>query len=458
MKILYYYAVFRKAIKLDIFDINYEFSSELLDYMGLEISGSYKKGILNRIVAFAWHMFKAFKDLLLAKPTNIPTHAVIFWTVGKNDTDSVWPICSMVSGGYLVDNSNRMEQNFPWFFAYMISVLFWPFLVLNFFKSQGYQRRSFRQILDYYWCTYGLYIMGRYWIHSLQPKAIVFCNLLHPYHRVLQKSAKDEGVISIYVQHTSLINNMPLFTCNYILLEGKDALLKATAAGIEQAKVFLIGMPKHDAYVHQVNSQQKVLAVGLCTNGLDPLFAADELVSQLRRNFPRLPVIIRPHDADRRTPLWQELAQKYNMIFSDSRIEFSFEFLRKVDAVISGDSNILLEVALMNVVPIYFDFRGKHLDWYGFYKNGLVDYFSEPGDVCNYLSKIMRDKPHVRTKAKYYNAAINTNIDGHSSKLAAELIKVIISNNKQIDCNEWQRIPIKGIEAYEYVGSKLTAV
>lgn len=458
MSLIYYYTLFRKAVKLDIFDLNYEFSSESLDYMGLEISGSYKKGILNRIVAFAWHMFKAFKDLLFARPKNIPSHAVIFWTVGKNDNDSVWPICSMVSGGYLVDNSNRTELSFPWFFAYMLSVLFWPLLVINYFKSQGYQRRSFSNTLDYYWCIYGLYITGRYWIHLHKPKAIVFCNLLHPYHRVLQISAKDEGCINIYVQHASLINSMPPFTCDYLLLEGKDALVKAAIAGIEKAKVFLIGMPKHDAYVHLVNTRQKVLAVGICTNGLDPLFAADELVSQLRRIFPRLPVVIRPHDADRRTSLWKKLAQKYNMNYSDSRIEFPFEFLRKIDVVIAGDSNILLEAAMMNVVPIYFDFSGKNLDWYGFYKNGLVNYFSDPIDVCNYLSNIMEDKPNVRTKAIYYNSAINTNIDGYSFKLAAELIDVIISNNKIIDLNKWQRILINRIEAYEYVGGKLTSV
>jgi hypothetical protein len=105
-------------------------------------------------------------------------------------------------------------------------------------------------------------------------------------------------------------------------------------------------------------------------------------------------------------------------LFSQFDTESPFEFPRGVVAIIAGDSSILLEAALVNAVPVCCDFSSTHEDWYGFHRNGLVEYFSEPEGVCRSLSVTSRLTPSVRIKAKPHCVTVGTKYDGRSSALA----------------------------------------
>jgi hypothetical protein len=206
-------------------------------------------------------------------------------------------------------------------------------------------------------------------------------------------------------------------------------------------------MPKYDEHFRYVNIRMKVESIGVCTNDLDPILRVDQLLGKIRQEFASLPILLRPHPGDTREGMWRNLAGKYDLHFSDSKTELSFDFLKKVDAIIAGDSNIHLEAALMNVIPLYYDFVQAHLDWYGFQRNGLVQYFSEPSEVCRYLREVAHKKPAVRTKAKLYCATIGTCYDGHSADLAAALIQSFRSG-AVLDVSIWKRIPGINLEAY----------
>lgn len=448
MKIKNYLSLFRQASKLDIIDLNYEFSSETLKPGDLSVSGSYHPGLFIRMISFGWHMFSAFLDILFLKSSPVPEQAIVFWALGKNDVDSMKPVASRVVNGYLINKADQEHKCFPWFGAYAISILYWPLVMVEFLRSKGYRRRSFTQGFDHYWIIYGLYITSRIWLRSLRPRAMIFANLLFPYARVLQKAAREEGVICVYMQHASLMADIPAFNCDYVLLEGRDSLEKAAKTGAGHERFFLIGMPKHDAYVLHVNTHRSVLSIGICTNGSDLLPIVEALLAQLRQEFPAMKMIVRQHSSDRRVKAWRNLARKYTMEFSDSRMEISFDFLKNVDVIVAGDSNILLEAALMNVMPLYYDFPQKHLDSLGFERHGLVEYFSEPQAICGFIRRIAGCKPSVRDKAKYYNATIGTNYDGRSSELASELIEMLISRG-QMDIKKWRRIANVELEAYE---------
>lgn len=453
MKIKYYLSLFRKASQLDIFDLNYEFSSEALKTGDLSVSGSYHPGLFIRMLSFGWHMFRAFLDMLFLKSSPVPEQAIVFWALSKNEADSMKPIASRVGNGYLINRADQERRCFPWFGAYAISILYWPLVMAEFLRSNGYRRGSFAHGFDHYWIIYGLYITSKIWIRSLRPRAMIFSNLLFSYGRVLHKAAREEGVICVYMQHASLMANMPTFNCDYVLLEGRDSLEKAAKTGIKHGRFFLVGMPKHDAYISGVNTHGAVFSIGVCTSGLDSLHIVEKLLALLRQEFPAMKIIVRPHDADGRIETWRNIARKYLAEFSDSRREIAFDFLKKVDVIVAGDSNILLEAALMNVMPLYCDFPKKHLDWYGFERNGLVAYFSEPQQVCHCIEEISRSKPSVRAKAKLYCATVGTPYDGHSGELAAALIQSLVSG-AQVDRSIWKRIPDIGLEAYELEGDR----
>ncbi len=133
------------------------------------------------------------------------------------------------------------------------------------------------------------------------------------------------------------------------------------------------------------------------------------------------------------------------------KCEDSFAFLTRVDVAISGDSSILLEAVLMDVYPIYYDFSLHRLDYYSFLHNGLVEYASEPDEVCSILEKLSKSKPSVRSRAKLYCCTVDTPFEGHSSDLAAQIISGIALGTCG-NMDPWIRITgLEHLEAYELV-------
>jgi len=119
---------------------------------------------------------------------------------------------------------------------------------------------------------------------------------------------------------------------------------------------------------------------------------------------------------------------------------------------VAGESNILLDAALMNVVPLYYDFAELKLDWYGFLSCGMVEYQRVARELCDVLSKAMEAKPDVRYKARPYCATIGTLYDGRSSELARRVIAEMARGNAKTDgCS---RVAGSAMELYEFVETK----
>jgi len=264
------------------------------------------------------------------------------------------------------------------------------------------------------------------------------------------RAARERGVPTVYLQHASVTDQFPPLAFDYALLEGADALHKYAQTGPSSAKVFLVGMAKSDGYCRHLNNSPAVRTLGICLNIHDPVERMQTLCDQVCREFPDLRVWLRPHPGDKRVAAWVDLARQHGMEFSDSRAELSFGFLSRVDAVVAGNSNILLEAALMNVFPLYFDSYQSNRDWYGFERNGLVEFLPEAEDVCRLLKDLCRHKPPVRHRARIYCATIGTQYDGQSSGLIGNIVGQVASTGT-VGLAGWRRIQGTELEAYEPV-------
>jgi hypothetical protein len=443
--------VLREAPQLDIFDLAYEFSSETLN--SLEVgqywerkSGLSRKGIIARIAIFFWHFWCSLLTAASRANGKMPKSGIVFFAVSKNEIDSVRPIVSQGPNSYLVGKGETVFK-FPFASAHLISLPFLPIVLIRFLRSSGYHRKSFAYVLDHYWLLYGLYIVASLWLRQKQATALVVANHMYPFHRVLLRAAREQAIPTFFMQHASLPPNVPFPPADYVLLEGSEALSKLAPPVDSSAQVFLIGMPKHDAYSRRLNSNANVRAIGFCTNNPDPFDRAEELIRTIKQECVTLKLILRPHNSDPRFDEWKQMAKRNAIDFSDSTTELSFDFLRRVDATIAGDSNILLESALMNVYPLYYDFNRTQLDWYGFQRNNLVDYLSEPEQVCRLLATLSREKPDVRLKTSTYCATVGTAFDGSSSQIAQELIESVAFGG-EINLTAWRRIASQRAKVY----------
>ncbi|WP_146129825.1 hypothetical protein [Flagellimonas meridianipacifica] len=235
--------------------------------------------------------------------------------------------------------------------------------------------------------------------------------------RALLLAAKKLNITSYYVQHASVSKYFPPLKFDYALLEGQDAKNKYLAIGKTNTKISLIGMPKLDKYVQWMNTKSKIESIGIAYNAMDNINLVKELINQLTGTFPDLKFVIRPHPSDKRTLKIQKVH------LSNSRVENSFEFLNRIDALIASDSSIHLEAVLLNVFSMSYNFNdNRFLDYYGFVQNNLINHYSGKTNLIKKINSLRSNKPHVQNKAKYYNAAIESDFYGSSSSKAADII------------------------------------
>lgn len=441
-----YFNIFKSTLLLNIEDLTYEFSSAKFNKFSLGGAALPRKGILTRLLSFLLQAFKAAGDLKKNRNNIIPEKSFLFFVLSGNETKALLPVCKIVPRGFMVGKFSENSNNINMFSAYLLSVLFLPIVFLNYSKSRGHKRELYKYIFDQYLLLYGFYIVSRLWLRKIKPMVIILSNHTNTINRVIMEVAKKEKVPSVYIQHASVNENFPPLNMDYALLEGYDSLDKYSFYDQIRAKVFLVGMPKFDNYFHLINTRTRIASIGICTNGIDYIPAVESLCLNIINKIAKVNVILRPHPTDRRFKEWKNLAKKIGLQFSDPNHYNSFEFLKDIDALIAGDSSIHLEAALIDVVPIYYDFCNNKMDWYGYLRNGLVIYFSDPDTICEYLREIIKEKPSVRKKTKRYCNNVDTKFDGMSALLIKDLLLSLFSTNK---LEGWRRIADRNADCYE---------
>jgi hypothetical protein len=291
-----------------------------------------------------------------------------------------------------------------------------PMLLLQFLK---HNRKSTLRFYDLLYDAIGFYEVYYHKLKRHKPSAVVFANDHNADARAMLLAAKALGIKTSYIQHSSISSLFPPLTFDLNLLEGQDSLEKYRQCGPVQGRVELVGMPKADAYVPFRNKNNTIRTIGIGCNLMDLTEELEKVVRMLTECLPDIFITIRPHPRDKRD---------FNYITKNSpKIEFSyasqesaFDYLRRLDVQISGNSGIHLEAVLLNVWSIFFNFNTQEnlYDYYGFMKNGLVDEATSAPHLCQMLQEHINARPDVYERSKYYNATVGTTYDGKSGELA----------------------------------------
>ncbi|MDX9865000.1 MAG: hypothetical protein RBT34_09365 [Anaerolineaceae bacterium] len=443
------HTILAAALQLDIFNLNYVFSSRIfIRFLAPPGRVLPQKGLLIRIAVFVKHMldqlnFQAWKD-----EQHIPQNAFIFFAESQNQKDSLKPVVDCLKNSFLIGENGDYSFQKTKFKGYLYSIPFLFFIFYHFIKSKGIQKKSFYYNFDRYWFTYGFYIAARKWLRGKKPVTLSMSNDHVVENRVMLKAAQDEGIPVIYFQHASVTDEFPPLTYDYAFLEGQDALKTYSEIAPSRTKVFLIGAPKFDKYRSFTNQNEKVGSIGICTNLQDPVEKTEEILTRIQKEFSGLKIYFRPHPSEKKKHVWQAICSQRGLIYSDPNGEESFEFLRKVDCVIAGNSNIHLEAALLNVVPLFYDFSEKgNRGSYSFVSQGLCEFFFDPDCLIQKILELTESKENVRGRAKYYIDTIGSHFDGLSSKLARSLYEDLFISKRINDAN-WYLLDNANIEAY----------
>lgn len=449
----------RDGVGLDLFDLNYSYSSEKLGVLGfLPREELPRKGALIRVVSFFLHFLWALV-YIPRKTKSVAGRPVVFFATTMNQRDSLLPVARHVEEALLVCTHPRpgarlaCDREYPMARAYLLALPFFPLVLRAFWRARGYRRESFSYWLDEYWLSYGHYLSARLWLRRRSPRAVVSANDHNMMPRTFVVAARDEGIPTIYLQHGAGSTRNPPLVFRYAFLDGRDSLGKFEKAGPSNTRVFLVGKPRSDDRGKALNASSCVQRLGICTNYLDPVPRVEEVCRRINGEFPDLACVIRPHPRDHRR-VWAEIAERFGLNLSNPREESPFAFLQGVDAIIAGDSSIHVEAALMNVYPVFFDFAREGRDSHDFQEAGLIEDLAEVDGLAHVLRDLTREKPDVRARAKPFIATVDTPYDGRSGQLAGSLIRAL-DEEGNIGLEGWRRIPGVALEAYE-LGSDTT--
>lgn len=308
-------------------------------------------------------------------------------------------------------------------------------------------RRGADSLLD----TYGRLLASKLWLKWSRPSAIVTsCD--HRYEDLIFfHLAQQKNIPTFYLQHASVNENFPPLSMDYALLDGRDALEKYQGINAESpTEIFLIGVPKFDKFKKDINNKEKVQRIGYALNGLEKLENVVPTCAELRNYYPDIELVVRPHpmllnQAEFRTAylaVEKKLKELPGVSVSDSRKQGVFEYLKEIDLLIAGDSNIHLEATLLNVYCIYYSDTENHAirDWYGFIRNGLIDEARSVDHLINLIKNVVSEKPNVRYRAKRYCETVDTEMDGKSTSYAAAILSSKISDNEY----PREQLPVRG--------------
>lgn len=415
-------------------------SLEKLDLLEINYSGSnfstFRKPnnkIINIIFSILSFILKqVVKDIFsIFKRKKIKNKNLLFYN-SDNQYNALLPIHKKLDKTVWVTLKYNKDITIPMSFGCILSLLLTSRFIRQLTRKYKNEKDLIlNNVLDYYFIE-GMYIWWSFYLYIKKPRCIIFSNDHLVWHRVLRIAAQVNNIPTVYLQHASVTNKFPKLEFDLSLLEGEDAFKKYAEKKI-YGNVKLVGMPKFDKYYSNINENSKIHTIGICTNLLDDEILIETFCKGIRSYFDKLNIILRPHPRDFRYNFYQQIKTKYSLQLSDSTKENSFEYLDKVDINIAGETSIHLEAALLNVYPIYFQFRDEITDHYGFIKNKLItDVFDKIDVLVSFLYEIMNKKPNIRERAKFYVESVNSEYDGKSIELAKKNIENYLKNEINI--------------------------
>ena len=421
------------ARDLDVDDLNYLMSSpesNVFEYHPRYGVRSPAVGLLR----FGYRMGATLlRERRSARPAS-DSPEVLFAIETLNQYEAVRPILAHVERHLVLGLLEPFERPFPEGSAHLRSLRYLPALLRRARDPRGWSREGFRRALHLYWLTYGYYLTAVRELQALRPRLVVVSNDHGMRPRTFARAARDTGIPVAYVQHASVTDKFPPLSFDISFLDGMDAAEKYAAVGTTSGKAYLVGIAKADAVRQRRRPKGPIRRLGVCVNLVDPLPQVVRTLREVAAALPEVEVLLRPHPSDSR-PWRSSVAVEV----SDGRAERSFEFLGRVDAIVSGPSNIILEAALARVPAIFLDFAGRGGDGYGFVDAGLCPVATDAADVRNLVLGLGALRPSLERALRRFHATSGSAYDGRSAELVGALIGSFLTGGGEPV--RWRRVP-----------------
>ena len=377
------------------------------------------------IIYFAQLFYYTFVKRFHYKKLPDNYKGTVFLGVSLNNQRSLDPIVKRLEEGeylYLKNHVTDIHKRR----AYWLSLPYLHDLIKTYRKADVQTKAVIKKFFARMWSTYGYYQLAKEYLEQYKVKVLIVSSDQGEFHRCLLLNAQDMGVKTIYVQHASVAKGFPKLIASYSFLDGQESLEKYLYAGEPEGKVYLSGGVRFDPIFQQYKpkARESVNIIGIAINMLDDFDKVKALcLFLLEHNFK---LMLRPHPRyGAVNHIWLE---ENGIGYSDPKTESSFDFINEVDLLVSNESAIHLDAAMMRCPSVLYNFSNNViLDHYSFLKTGLVEIAHDGQQLLEMIGKQKHLLPDATT-LQYYNASCGTALEGHLGEMIAKFISAIDSN------------------------------
>ena len=356
---------------------------------------------------------------------------LLFFGVSLNNRRSLEPIINNIEKDtylYLNNHITDVHKRRAWWH----SVPYFFTLIKLYKKSDKEDKALILKYFTRLLTTYGLYEIAGEMLDKYKVKVLVLANDHNDINRCLIFNALEKKIKTVYVQHASVKKGFPRLDFTYSFLDGKESLEKYFYAGRPKGEVYLSGGVRFDfLYDKIVKRNYDVKKVGVAINMLDDFDKVKKLCLFLKNNNYN-DLILRPHP--RYQHLNTEWLIKNNIAISNPKEESSFDFISKIDFMISNESAIHLDASIMYCPTVLFNISNNIiLDDYNFVKNNLVKLANTEDELLKFI-KNPREVMPTKETLQYYNASSNTHLEGKLGSTIARFLELVCQGReKQFD-------------------------
>ena len=358
------------------------------------------------------HRFK-YKTL----PKNY--QGIVFLGVSLNNQRSLDPIVEhLAEGAYLYLKNHKTDIHKRR--AYWLSLPYLPDLIRTYRKADTPTKAVIKKYFTRLWSTYGYYQLAKEYLEHYNVKVLVVSSDQGEFHRCLLMNAKELGINTLYVQHASVAKGFPKLIASYSFLDGQESLDKYLAAGQPEGEVYLSGGVRFDPIFqhYKRKNAETVSTIGIAINMLDDFGEVKRLCQFLLGR--RFKLVLRPHP--RYGGINESWLEENGIGYSDPKTASSFDFISQIDLMISNESSIHLDAALMKCPSVVYNFSTHPiLDHYDYIKKGLVKVAEDEEKLIETIMNPQDALPSTET-LQFYNASCGTPNEGLLGGIIATFI------------------------------------
>lgn len=259
-------------------------------------------------------------------------------------------------------------------------------------------------------------------LSNYSPNSLHFSNDHNPFARSLMLAAKNHDIKSFYYQHASVTDLFPPLQVTAAFLWGQYSKNIYKNKSNNDVRIYVAGFNKADKYVEYIRNKTYRNVIGIAYNTLDKINDVNQLIENLLQNLPDHKLIVRPHPSDKR-----HVDKQDQVSISLAKHENSLEYLSGIDYLICGNSSILLEAAIMNVLPIQIINNQKNKkylhDYYGFIKQGVVIPAKNYKEIIEIIKNNKGKLKNHRKRAKFFDASIESKHEFNVEKYILNVLK-----------------------------------